>query len=145
MVLILLVTVDVSLRKTAGSFLGGVELTEFLMVAVVFLAIAYVQVEKRHMRMVMVIDRIKNPKHRAIVEIVAGVFALVIYGLIFWYVVQAVIDEFIVGEYVNIAIPRLTLTWPAHSLIPLGCLLYCAQLIVEMIDNFKVLTSKVGK
>ena len=145
MAMVFLVSVDVSLRKTIGSFIGAIELTEFLMVAVVFLALAYVQAEKRHLRMVMLIDRIGHPKNRAIVEIIACLLALVIYGLIFWYVLEATREDYVCGDYINEGAPRLTMTWPARAFIPLGSLLYCAQLIVDMIDNLKVLTSKAGQ
>lgn len=142
--LIFLVVVDVSLRKQGVAFIGGIELVEFFMVVTVFLALAYVQHEKRHIRMVVIIERIRSLKVRSILEILTCFFGLFIYAFIFWYVLKWSIEDFRTGEFINEAAPKLTYVAPWRALVPFGCLFYSAQLIIDIIDNLRRLRGNSG-
>lgn len=80
MVMVFLTFVDVFLRYVLGTSISGtVEVTELLMVVVVFSAIAYTQWQKSHVAMDIVTARL-TPARRALLECATTLWSLVTVG-----------------------------------------------------------------
>lgn len=62
---------------------GAYELTETMMVAAVFLALALSQAEGRHIRVDVLIVRL-GPRARAVFDLVAHLMTAAVFGLIAW-------------------------------------------------------------
>jgi TRAP-type C4-dicarboxylate transport system permease small subunit len=80
----LLITMDVILRYVFNRPIpGSYEISEALMVLIVFLALSYTQARKGHLRVLMVVYRMP-PRVRTALELFALLFNLGILGLIAW-------------------------------------------------------------
>ena len=130
-----LVTADVVARKLGSPITGAIEVTEFLMVPLVFLALAYVQSQKGHIRVGIVIERIKRPVLRKGLEILALIVGIGIFAVLFWYALEKTIDLYKVGEY-SIGLIHFPL-WPAWATIPVGSLIFCVQLFLDIFEVAK--------
>ena len=124
---------DVAGRFFFGSPIrGSIELTETLMVAVVFFAIAHTQAQKAHISMEILVSKLR-PKPQTILSIVALLIALGIFSLITWRVGVNAYKSVLIGEFIfgGIQFP----IWPAKIVLVLGCGLLCLQYIKQLVQN----------
>jgi tripartite ATP-independent transporter DctM subunit len=125
-----LTTVDVVLRYLFNSPIAGVyTLCEMLMVGIVYLAIAYVQQQKSHVRVDIFIDRLQGPPRLAF-ELSTLILALVAFSLMAWQAGLQAWDAWVTGDYAMglIEYPY----WPTKSVMTLGIALLCLRFVTDI-------------
>lgn len=111
---------------------GAYELTETMMVASVFLALALSQREKRQIRVELFVERLSE-RPRRLADALADLCSLGIYAFIAWYGAQSFWTSVGVGDYGS-GLVRLPL-WPAKFALAFGALLMCVQCAKGVWDN----------
>ena len=76
---------------------GARELTESVMVLIVFGALAYAQLRRRHIRVELVYVRM-GPETRAAMDVIADLAALLFFGLLLWQAYREVEFSLMFGE-----------------------------------------------
>ena len=132
--MMLLTCGDVFLRYILHrSIMGTTEMTgHYLMVAVVFLPLAYGMVTRDgHIKVDFVVLRLSLRLQR-VLETVGLLLSLGVYILITWYGAVGGLHAWRTGEtMVNIALPM----WPGRALVVIGGSLLCGQMIVGICRN----------
>jgi TRAP-type C4-dicarboxylate transport system permease small subunit len=103
---------------------GAYEITETLMVATVFLALALSQREKRQIRVELIAEKLGRGK-RLFLDSIAEVLSLCMYGLIAWFGIQAAWESVQIGEFSS-GIVKLPI-WPAKVALAAGAVLMCVE------------------
>lgn len=130
---------DVVLTWLGRPLPGAFELTESLMVACVFLAIAQAQAANHHIR-VDVLLRAAGPQSRAALDVIAHLGSLVLYGAIAYFGWRQFGTSFAGGEYAS-GIVRFAL-WPARLALALGTTLMTAQALVDLATAVRALAGR---
>lgn len=126
----LLITFDVSGRLLLNKPLqGALEVSEFMMVGIVFLAISYCQMQKAHIRLGMLVDRSRG-KVRSLFNLLALLTGLVVMVLITWRGHLEAWEAWQDG-YVTQGIPPIP-TAPALFLVPLGGLVASLRFALDI-------------
>ena len=110
---------------------GYVEDTELIMAAIVFLGIGYTQRVGAHIRMDLVINKIRGRFYH-ITESLTLLLALIAYGIIFIMSFQFTVDAYQLGDVTEYL---YTPTWPSKLCVPLGSFFLCTRLILQIIKN----------
>lgn len=132
-VLMLMVAIDAIGRKVWTALPGALEFSEALMVPAVFLPLMFVQMKREHVFVGVVTDWV-SPRRRALLDGIAAVVGIILFGFLTWLALDKAIQAFIVGEY-RIAVISVPI-WPFRWLIPLGTGLMVFQLILTAIEEF---------
>lgn len=121
---------------------GTYEISEMLMVLVVFLGLAYTQAEGSHIRVETMV-RFLPPRGRLIAEILTHFVFLTIFAFFIWEGSRQGIISWQEREFVAglINIPR----YPARWAIPVGAFLVCLQLMFDIAGRFRELRSVKGE
>ena len=136
---------DVLARYGLGAPIkGAYEINEIMFLSAVFLGLAYTQLYKGHVRVELFVSRLPA-KAAIILETILICIALIIYGLIGWEGLMALIDSIKAGEYRWGLIPIPL--WPARLMVPLGTGILCLKFMSEVHSNIKKLvgTNLEGK
>lgn len=107
---------------------GAYEITETMMVATVFLALALSQREGRQIRVELVTDHLPAGGKRAL-DVVADGCSFLVYALIAWYGIDAAWTSARIGEFTSglINFP----VWPAKIALALGATLMAARCAID--------------
>ncbi len=126
---------DVNILLRFGSpIMGVVEVSEFLLIGTIFLTIAWTQLQGKHIRVTLVTSRFPQ-KWQDILIVVTNAIGIAIFVLITWKAGQAAWNALIYGET---AYGQEGLyTWPARSLVPLGCGTLCIQLLIQSVEKIR--------
>ena len=137
--MMLLTTVDVSLRYLFNRpILGGVELTEFMMLLVVSFGLAYTQVNKGHIFVELITSKF-SPRAQAIIESIGYFLCFVIYLLIVWQaVVQAQVQWLHDIKSGALEIPK----YPFYFVLAFGCFLLSLVFLVDLIESISRVVRK---
>lgn len=128
-----LTAADVIGRYVFNSPITGVfEITEFLVLIVIFSFIGYTQSQKTHVAVDMLVNLF--PKSiRYILGLVNHVICLLLMGLITWMGAQSALELMEVGEATpNLGIP----TYPFVFFLVLGCAVLCLEYLKDIIAIF---------
>ena len=119
--------------------LGTLELTEELMVFIVYLGIAYTQFLKAHINIDLVLTRFSE-KSKLVCEAISMLFAWVLFALITWQGSLAFIEAYEVRELTvgSVEIPL----WPAKFMVPFGSLILCLRYIYDIVHNIQKLRGR---
>ena len=132
--MMLLTGTDVFLRYVfRKSIMGTTEIVgHYLMVAVVFLPLAYGMITRGgHIKVDFVVSRLPF-RLRVALGVVGLLLSLIIYSMISWYGAVGGLHSWKTGEtMVNIDLPL----WPGRSLVVIGGSLLCIQLIISICRN----------
>ena len=109
---------------------GAFELTETLMVACVFLAIAHAQANGQHIR-VDILPRLASPAVRRVLDALGHLLSAAMYGAIAWYGWGEFIASVQGGEF-SAGIVRFAL-WPARLALAVGASLMFAQTFFDLV------------
>ncbi len=132
-----LTTVDVVLRYLFNSPIPGVyTLCEMLMVGIVYLAIAYVQQHKGHVRVDIFIDRLQGPSRLAF-ELATLIMALVCFSLMTWQTGLLAWDAWVTGDY-DMGLIEYPF-WPTKSTLTFGIGLLCLRFITDIKNHIREL------
>lgn len=118
---------------------GTLEITEFVMVAVVFLTLSHTQAIKAHIKVDLLTERI-SPRTRLILALITYFLGLMLFVLIAWEGALSALDAWEIGEVTDGLIPFPTL--PAKLTIPIGSFVLCLRFIVDIVNSFKELAKK---
>ena len=139
MIAIMVVTlIDVIGRYVFNSPLkGGVELSELLMVALVFLSLAYTQKIKANIR----IDIISGPpKLVAALNTLTYLISSGLIGYLAWISANVAYDSWLIGEFSFGLIPFPI--WPSKILVALGWMILAPIFLVDVGREMAILLGK---
>lgn len=119
---------------------SAMEVTEFLLVAIVFLTLAHTQAIRAHISVDLVVGNVSKRKQK-VFFLITCILGFFIFGLIAWQGVLSAIDAWVVSEATDglVAIP----TFPAKLTIPIGSTLLCLRYIFDIMSTFKELRKEV--
>lgn len=131
LILVLLTVADVFLRYFFNSpILGGYELTEYLLIPIVFFSIPWTTKEKSNVRVDLIVGNFKD-KRRAIIYAVSCVLSIIVTFVFAWFTVPQAFyirESRIVSE--SLEIPA----YPFYLLTALGFFILFFILIDNLID-----------
>jgi tripartite ATP-independent transporter DctM subunit len=128
LVIVLSISADVCLRYLLNYPIPGiVELTEFVLPLVVFLAVAYAAVEQRHVGIDILYERLgKMP--RTVVDVLTSVLSVYVMSIFTWQLYSYGFHQYSTGERGDIlGLPH----WPAILLSASGCVVMVAVLVAR--------------
>jgi TRAP-type C4-dicarboxylate transport system permease small subunit len=138
-IMMLLTVADVLLRYIfRRPILGTVELTEYMMIPVVFLAVPWCAIKGGHAKIDLVVERLP-PKAQAIFDIVAGLIGFFMISLICW---QGFLESknmwvsHIGADMLNVP------TYPFYLIVAAGAFLFALVLLVYIIRNVERVLQK---
>jgi len=108
---------------------GVLEITELMMVFIVFLAFAYVESKNGHVRVDLILSRFPR-KVRPYIECLVTVISLGTIGIIAW---QSVLYSLELQQGGNITASLGIPVSPFLLVVAFGCSLFCLQLILKLI------------
>jgi len=119
---------DVFLRKfTNFSILGSVELTELMMVIVVFCSLAQCEVDDGNIKVDLIYKRF-SPRIRTVLDFVTQLLSCVLFGIMAWALYLQAVDMKEWGEV------TIDLNWPVYPFVYIasfGCILLALVLFVK--------------
>ena len=128
--MIALITVDVIGRKFGHSTGVAFEISGYLLVAIIFLGLAYTLRKGKHIEISVVTNRLSQRARRWL-KVATSVIGLAFIGWLFWFTLQHVITS-----YTFNSVSRTTLRtpiWIMESLLPIGIALLALAIIIETI------------
>ena len=141
-------TLDVILRYFKVPLPEIFQLTEFMMIGVVYLSIAYVQTLKGHIKIEIATSWLPK-KFQDALDLFACIAGLIICVIITWQSGRLAWEAWETQDY-TMGIVQFP-TWPAKTALPIGVGLLCLRLITDIIQGFHELlhaspetTSKEG-
>lgn len=138
--MMLLVVCDVTGRYLFNRPVHGtMEITEFIMVAIVYLTLAHTQAIRGHIKVDLLLERMSR-RMRLLLELITYLFGVVIFALIGWQGVMSAIEAWEFWEVTDGLIPFPTL--PAKLTIPIGSFVFCLRFIIDILEALKELTRK---
>jgi len=133
-VMIFPTTVDVILRYVFNAPLPEMfQLTEFMMVGVVYLAIAYVQQLKDHIKIEIATQWLPQ-KAQDVLDLFGCLVGLLIFTIITWQTGRLAWEAWDTQDY-TMGIVQFPL-WPAKSILPIGVGLLCLRLLLDFLIGF---------
>jgi len=132
-------TIDATARYVLNNPLPGIfELNEVLLVICVYMGITWTQMERGHIRVEIIVSRVST-KTRHSLNILSWVVALIFVAILCHQTFLGFQDSFRIREFRwgSIQMP----IWWAKGLVPLGCLMLMAQLVL---DIWKEIMSLLG-
>ncbi|MCF8050107.1 MAG: TRAP transporter small permease [Desulfobacterales bacterium] len=110
---------------------GYVEDTELMMAAIVFLGFGYAQRKGAHIRMDMVINKIRGrPYH--FIHALSALFSLAAYAVICAASFKATWEAYQMGDVTEYL---YTPTWPSKLCVPIGAFFLCTRLFLQMLKH----------
>jgi len=130
LVLVLMITYSVVARKLFNAPLGlSLELSEYAMLAFVFLPLAWIQTQKGHIRIDLLTSRL-SPRKQIALEIFASVAGLVFFALLAWKSWEIAWKSYEMGLRSATTL-RVPLFLP-QVIIPIGSFLICLQFLIAI-------------
>jgi TRAP-type C4-dicarboxylate transport system permease small subunit len=124
------VSADAILRYTLNRpITGTLEGTELLLVFAVFLRLARTQAERGHVAVDILTQKLTG-RSRAAIETLTAFLGFVLFGAVTWATGAMALRSWRMGEYSAglIAFP----IYPSRTLVALGSLFLCLQLLLEL-------------
>ena len=112
---------------------GHLELSELLMPAIVFLAIAYTQATGGHVRMTLAIELLPANARRTM-EIAVKLLSIAVYAVLCFYSAKHAYRAWNFGD-VTMSPPYI-LVWPAAAMAPIGLFLAALRIYLEVFHLF---------
>jgi TRAP-type C4-dicarboxylate transport system permease small subunit len=139
-VMMLLVVTNVTGRYLFERPLHGtIEITEFIMVTIVYFTLSHTQAIKSHIRVEFLLG-VMPRRMKIVFDLITYVFGLTIFALITWQGVLCFIDSWEIREmtdgYIEFPI------YPAKLTIPVGCFIFSLRFIADIIDAIRHLLGK---
>ena len=130
-----LVTADVLGRYLFNRPIHGTtEITEFMMVGLLYFTLAHTQADKAHIRVEMFISHL-SPRTQLILEMIAYLLGFILFALITWQGILSAAKAWQVWEttFGLILFPL----FPAKVLIPIGSFLFSLRLLLDFVGGLK--------
>ncbi len=132
--MMLLTTADVVGRYVFNNpVIGTVEVSEFMLLGIVFLSVGYVQAVRGHIAVEVITSWL--PRRTQIgLEIFGHILGLFLYSIITWKTGVQAYNAWSIGDF-SAGVIEFPL-WPAKSLIPLGMGILCLRLVSDIPHDF---------
>ena len=139
MAIILVTVLDVFLRYVFNRpILGTIEITEYLMVVLSFLAIASCAMDKGHVTVDLLFQRLKK-RWKTIYEAFGFLLCLILYVPMTYVFIPEARNVALIDERSEIlGIPA----FPFYVVVIIGCALVTIVLLIELFNSLKRLTEK---
>lgn len=125
----LIIVLEVLMRPFGKSFLAVGEVTEYAIVWCIFLALPYITVENRHIK-VDLITRLLPIKTQKILCIISNIFCIAFAVLLFWKGSELVYGAYIYdSRTVMLGLPEYLL----KAVLPLSMVFFIMELIADII------------
>lgn len=127
-----LTAIDVSMRYFLDKpITGSFDLTEYMMVIVISLGLAYCAVEKEHVKVDLVIS-LFGPRTQAIINTITGFLSFVLFTLIAWQCIK-----YIKILYLSkVAYPVLLIPiYPSVAIVACGMVVLCLVLLANFLES----------
>ena len=135
LIMMLLTTVDVVLRYIFNSpLLWAYEVTEYLLVATLYLALAFTEAEGEHVSVELVYSRL-SPMTQSIIHIITRTAMLAFCILLILETGHTAYDA--VKEH-EAGTAAGTPMWPSRLMVPIGLSLLSVQLIVGIVSRIRL-------
>lgn len=108
---------------------GALEITESTMVVIVFGALTYSQIRRKHIRVELFYTR-AGPRTQAAMDIFAGLMAITFFSLLLWQAINEAQFSLQIDES-TFGLIRVPL-WPARIVLAAGTALLVLQLLVDL-------------
>lgn len=138
--LMALIISDVAYRTLAGrSILGAYNLAEIVMVGICFFSLAYAQKKRGHVRMEVLVDRLRG-KALHLTEIVAFFVSLAICALIFY---QSILEALLAVD-INLITSGIIQwpAWPFKIVVAFGFFLLCIRIGIQLTQQIRLLVAE---
>jgi TRAP-type C4-dicarboxylate transport system permease small subunit len=137
-----LVTADVGSRYLFNSpITGTLEFTEFAMIVIIYLGLAYTQFLKAHIKIDFLIVRMPR-RMRGFCDFISYLTGAILFGLIVWNGTGMFIYSFRTKE-VTIGTLELPI-YPVKFLIPVGSLILTIRFLIDMKNALKGAIGREG-
>ena len=138
--MMVIITLEALLRYGFNtSLVWPYEVTEYSMVAITFLSLAYVQARKRHIFVEVVVTRLSS-KPQAWLNIIVSLLGLAYFSLIIYGVWGMAYESLKYGLRSTTA-AHLPL-FPFQLIVPLGSLVLCLQFLTDIAANIRQLVRR---
>jgi TRAP-type C4-dicarboxylate transport system permease small subunit len=113
---------------------GAFEITEFLMAGIIFIGFAFTQAQKAHLSIDLLFTRL-TPSTQNSLTIFNLIVTFLFYALIAWRGVVGSWEAYALDDKTAglIRIPY----WPARAVIPLGAILLCLQIFLDIVEGLR--------
>lgn len=134
-ILMFLIVLEVLLRNVFGSTVGGaIEISEVLLVFMVFFGIAYAQQDRAHVNTDLVTERL-SPRAAAVVRVIGLVVAAVVLMIATWATADRAWASMQAGE-ARFGIRSVPI-WPARIVVPVGLFLLTLECLLTAGDAWR--------
>lgn len=132
-IIMLMMTADVTARAFRWPLHGAVELAEVGMALLVFLGWTYTQQQKRHIAIDILYVKLPVWVQR-IINVINTVIAIVFMAILTWLAYDFTIYSKVSTEVTeNLRIP----IWPFKLSLFVGAVMFCLQLIFDLVDEIQ--------
>ncbi|MDA1311452.1 MAG: TRAP transporter small permease [Proteobacteria bacterium] len=134
-------TADVIGTQGFGSPVAGArELTESTMVLIVFGALAYAQIRRKHIRVELIYEHMP-PRIKAVMDVLADIAGLVFFGLLLWQAIGEALFSMEIGAVTD-GLIEFPLT-PARFILAIGTGLMMLRLVLDLaVDARRIATGE---
>ena len=138
-VMMLLTVGDVFLRFTfRHPIVGILELTEYFMIIIAFFALAWGELNQRHIKVDLVVKNF-SPRIQAIIASVTYVLGLCVLVLITWQNFIGTVYQWKVQRAsAMLQIPA----YPFYIALSVGCLFFCVAMVINLVKSVKEATKR---
>lgn len=134
-------TTDTTLRFTLNFPIPGVfELNEVLLVVCVYLGLAWTQIERGHIRVVLILGRLSR-KWAVALDMVCWIGCFVFLALLGLQSGKEALSSYQIKEFRwgSVQMP----IWWAKALVPIGCWMTCIQLLIDIWEDIARLLGRL--
>ena len=128
----LLITVDVIGRAFGMPTYIAIEMSGYMLIGIVFLGLAYTQRKGRHIKIIMLTERL-SPRKRQVLEIVALTVGLAFIGWFTWSTFGPVIQNYVL-KTTSLTVVHTPL-WIPYGFVAVGLGMLAIELLVELIKE----------
>src|SRR5690606_33485334 len=132
---------DIASSRFGRPVPGAYELTESVMVLVVFGGLAYAQIQRKHIRVELLYLR-AGPRLQSPMDVLADVAGMLFFGLLLWQGWNEALYSWDIREATSGAV-RLPL-YPARFVLVFGAALYLLQLLLDFAEDLRALSRGTG-
>ena len=129
-VMIFSTTIDTTLRYIFARPIPGVfELNEVILVVCVFMGLAWTQIERGHIRVILLLRKLP-PKWTVVIDLVVWILCFVFLIIIGIQSSREALHSYHIREFRWGAV-QMPIWW-AKALVPIGCWMMCGQLLIDI-------------
>lgn len=141
-IMMIMITIDAIGRKFGLPVPGGLEFSEAMMVAIVYLSLMAVQRHRENVFVSIATNRLSR-RATALLDVVTAILALALFAIFTWIALEKALDAYSIREYrvAAITVP----IWPFRFIIPFGLALLCIEMVATVARAWRSFRSGGGE